>query len=79
MNNNPFSLYESVDGWQEATNDIAGVIKAQVNLVNRGKIDIEDAVKEIRAVLHKYEPWGATNTKPRHIVVSQFHNGVKWS
>lgn len=79
VNSNPFCLNESVEGWQEVNNDIANVIKAQSNLVNRGKVDIVDAVKEIGAVIRKYEPWGATNTKTRRIVVSLFHDEVKWA
>lgn len=72
MNDNPFSLYESVEGWQEATNDIAGIMRAQINLVRQNKIDAADGWKEIRAVLRKYEPWGAMDTEPRYICAHRF-------
>lgn len=78
MRDNPFELYDN-PGWEDASKDIAAVIKAQVNLVNTRKIDVEDAVKEIGAVLRKYEPWGATAAKTRNIVSSRMCDGVKWA
>lgn len=72
MNSNPFCLYESVEGWQEATNDIAGVMRAEINLVNAGKKDAKDGWKEIRAVLRKYDAWGALDTEPRNICAHRF-------
>jgi len=76
MNSNPFCLYESVEGWQEATNDIAGVIKAQVNLVKQNKIDPDDGWKEIRAVLLKYEAWGGLDTEPRNICHKRYWDAI---
>jgi len=76
MNRNPFCLYENVEGWQEATNDIAAVIKAQVNLVNAGKKDVMDGWKEVAAVLRKYEPWGANDSASREEAHDTFWNAV---
>lgn len=75
MNDNPFSLYDD-PGWQEASNDIASVIKAQVNLVKQNKIDAADGWKEIRAVLRKYQPWGANDSASREEAHDTFWNAV---
>ena len=72
MRDNPYALYSSLAGMTDATNDIAAVIRAQVNLVKAGKIDPADGWKEIRAVLRKYEPWIALNTEPRNICAHKY-------
>jgi hypothetical protein len=72
VNNNPFSLYSTLAGMTDASNDIEGVIKAQVNLVKANKIDAADGWKEIRAVLRKYEPWGGMDTEPRNICAERY-------
>lgn len=68
---NPFSLLET-EGWQESSQDIISVIRTEINLVNQGKKDAADGWKEIRAVLRKYQPWGATDCEPRHLAASTF-------
>lgn len=65
MNNNPFALFTDRPGWEDASIDIAAVIKAQINLVKQNKIDATDGWKEIQAVLRKYEPWGANDSASR--------------
>jgi hypothetical protein len=72
MNDNPFSLYSTLQGMTDASNDIAAVIRAQYNLVKQGKIDPADGWKEIRAVLRKYEAWGALDTEPRNICAHRY-------
>lgn len=72
VRDNPYSLYSTLCGMTDATNDIDAVIRAQVNLVNAHKIDAADGWKEIRAVLRKYEPWIALNTEPRNICAHKY-------
>ena len=60
----------------DASNDIAGVIKAQINLVKSYKIDAADGWKEIRAVLRKYEPWGGMSIKTLTTCHIQFWNAI---
>lgn len=72
MRHNRFDLYESMEGWQDAENDIAAVLRAEINLVNAGKKDAADGWKEVKAVLRKYAPWGATDTEPRNACAHTF-------
>lgn len=76
MRDNPFCLYSTLAGMTDATNDIDGVIKAQVNLVKAGKIDAMDGWQEIRAVLRKYEPWGGMDTEPREICHTRYWSEI---
>ena len=76
MRDNPYCLYASLCGMTDATNDIDAVIRAQVNLVKAGKIDPTDGWVEIRAVLRKYEPWGAMDTEPRNIARRKFFGAI---
>lgn len=76
MNDNPFALYSTLQGMTDASNDIEGVIKAQINLVKAGKIDPTDGWKEIRAVLRKYEPWGGMDTEPRNICHKRYWSAI---
>jgi hypothetical protein len=72
MRDNPYCLYSTLAGMTDATNDIDAVIRAQVNRVKAGKIDPTDGWMEIRAVLRKYEPWGAMDTEPRNICAHKY-------
>lgn len=64
MTENPLELYESVEGWQEASNDILAVIKIARREYQSKMKDADEAYKEVNAVLRKYEPWGSGDTEP---------------
>ena len=72
---NPFELYNSIDGWKDASIDIAAVIKVAKIQVTKG-IEPEVAYKEIDAVLRKYSPWGATDGPPTSIACKLFCEGT---
>lgn len=72
---NPFELYRPMPGWKEASIDIEAVIKVAKIKVAK----LEDpmlAYNEIRAVLHKYSPWGATDGPPTMIACQIFCEGT---
>ena len=75
-NTNPFELYQSVEGWKEASIDIEAVIKVAKRKVDDGA-DPHEAYKEVNAVLHKYSPWGAEDTEPCWAAAIIFCQGRK--
>jgi hypothetical protein len=74
-NSNPFELYSSMSGWREASVDIEAVIKVAKRQVAKG-VDPQRAYREVRAVLHKYSPWGAADTEPRWAAADLFCQGT---
>ena len=74
MNNNPLDLYESISGWEEASKDIISIIKiARMEYVKTN--DATEAYREVKAVLHKYSPWVATDSEPEWAASKMFCKG----
>lgn len=72
---NTFELYEAEPGWEEATNDIKSIIKVAKIQVKNG-VDPQVAYKEVKAVLHKYSPWGAEDSEPEQVAAKLFCKGL---
>ena len=74
MNNNPLDLYESIPGWEEASKDIISIIKiARYEYVKTN--DATEAYREVKAVLHKYSPWGSMDSEPEWAAAKMFCKG----
>jgi len=63
MNDNPLELYEAMEGWKEASNDILAILKIARNQYQTTK-DADVAYAQVSQVLHKYSPWGAEDSEP---------------
>lgn len=77
INENPLFLDESIEGWEDATIDIWSVVKVAKKQLNSGLYAPEEAYQEVKAVLHKYQPWGAENPVAKLATAELFCHNTK--
>jgi hypothetical protein len=72
---NPLNLRESEHGWEQASHDILAILKIAQREYEENKKDANEAYKEVKAVLRKYQPWGACDTEPAWYCARTFCRG----